>query len=72
MVAISATTTSIMTIKPAKPISTVCFYSSPSRSSQKILDYARQGYILKALSISTSGSSNAHGNEIALIVMEKY
>jgi hypothetical protein len=62
----SATTVSVMTIKPAIPVSTVIIQTSwanMDNTQNRILNYAKQGYIVR----STVGVDTR-----AFIIMEKY
>jgi hypothetical protein len=59
----SATTVSVMTIKPATPISTVVFYEySPQVIPKKINPYLKKGYVVKAV----------YGDRFQIVVLEKY
>jgi hypothetical protein len=63
---ISATTVSVMTVKPATPKSTVVFYKTwgdELKTMNKIQQYVKEGYIYRA-SIETDTR--------AIIIMEKY
>ena len=66
----SATTVSVMTVKPAVPKSIfTCEFYDYSQAKSAILKYSKSGYVLK--SMVTNGSeytSYYHG----FIVMEKY
>lgn len=66
---VSATTVSIMTVKPAKPISTTCFTGYGEGVKSQILNYASQGYILKQ--IEANGHTQAQFTYY-VVVMEKY
>jgi len=63
---ISATTVSIMTVKPQTPKSTLVFMVNSHKAPELIKGYIKQGYIVKALSISD------YADFQALVVMEKY
>ena len=66
---ISATTVSIMTVKPALPKSTIVF-SDDYREDEfigKIKTYIKQGYIVKSI----SGSGKQY-TDTWIVVMEKY
>lgn len=61
---ISATTVSIMTVRPANPKYTLAFKELTSNSCvESIKEYVKQGYIVK----SVTGS-----NRCWIVVMEKY
>lgn len=64
----SATTVSVMTVKPAKPKETIIFTTDSGTESVKeaIGNYVRKGYIVK----SVAGTSQYGYNWI--VVMEKY
>jgi hypothetical protein len=64
----SATTVSVMTVKPAKPKGTIVFTIDYGQRSVKeaINNYIRQGYIVK----SVAGTSRYEDTWI--VVMEKY
>ena len=64
----SATTVSVMTVKPSKPKATIVFSTDDGRKSIKedIYKYVRKGYIVK----SVAGTSQYGGTW--LVVMEKY
>ena len=60
----ASTTISIMTVKPASPVSTVCFRTNyTSDMPPLILKYTSKGYIVKSLATS---------NYATIVVMEKY
>jgi hypothetical protein len=60
----ASTTISIMTVKPALPVSTVCFRTNyTSDMPPLILKYTSKGYIVKSLATS---------NYATIVVMEKY
>ena len=65
---ISATTVSVMTVKPDKPKLTVVIITDYGTSElrSKINNYIRQGYIVK----SVAGTSQHAGSWVA--VLEKY
>lgn len=71
-IAISSTTISMMTIKPAKPTAVVAFYGDADVTQSKILKYTREGYIVKSLSMASSGSSVITGYRTVFVVMERY
>lgn len=59
----SATTVSVMTIKPATPKQTIVFYEYYPQNIPKITyPYLRKGYVLKAI----------YGDTFQIVVMEKY
>lgn len=64
----SATTVSVMTVKPATPKSVISIYEDADKTNSKILNYCNKGYIVKQLSLSINGS----GVRKAMVVMEKY
>lgn len=66
----SATTVSVMTVKPAIPKYTVCFIGNPVELQNKILGWTQKGYIVKLGLTTSQGSSGRY--EVGLIVMEKY
>lgn len=68
-ISIAATTTDLITTKPAKPISTIAFTCSYEygRPDEQIMKYSKMGYITKSVS-----SAGDHYTKQALIVMEKY
>ena len=60
---ISATTVSVMTIKPATPKSTVVFYEYDHKDIPKrVYPYLEKGYIIKAM----------YGDRYQIVVLEKY
>lgn len=66
MIAISATTVSVMTVKPAQPKNILVKQFKYVESSQQyILNGYSKGYILKHIYI------NGHSSDV-LVVMEKY
>lgn len=65
MIMVSATTVSVMTVKPAKPVSTMSAYDDAEVVNNKILQYSKQGYIVKDLTFDS-------GRRYAMVVMEKY
>ncbi len=67
----SATTVSIMTVKPAKPKSVVAITGNTNKVSQKILEYSRKGYIFK-FGTQSQAQYTGYGNTNCLVVMEKY
>lgn len=64
----SATTVSVMTVKPATPKSVISIYEDADKINSKILNYCNKGYIVKQLSFSMNGN----GTREAIVVMEKY
>ena len=64
----SATTVSVMTVKPATPKSVVSIYDNADKINSKILNYSNKGYIVKQLSFSM----DSNGTRKAIVVMEKY
>jgi hypothetical protein len=59
----TAVKTDLITIKPATPKFTVCFWDlNDNEAKEKLLDYATKGYIVKSVS----------GDRYRFIVMEKY
>lgn len=64
----AAGTASIMTVKPAKPTSTVVLTTlfGPTNIKGDMYKYIRSGYIVK----SVAGTNNSAGSWI--VVMEKY
>lgn len=65
----SATTVSVMTVKPATPKSTICFTVKYQTVSNKILTYTKNGYSVKFI----SGISDRYeGQNFVTVVMEKY
>ena len=59
----SATTVSVMTIKPSTPINTVVFYEYNSfLIPKRIESYIKKGYILKSI----------YGDRFPIVVLEKY
>ena len=66
---ISATTVSIMTVKPAKPTSTICFTTNYQSVSSKIISYSKGGYSVKFISGITD---RYEGQNFVTVVMEKY
>lgn len=64
----SATTVSVMTVKPATPKSVISIYEDADKINSKILNYCNKGYIVKQLSFSMNGN----GAREAIVVMEKY
>lgn len=67
----SATTISIMTVKPATPKSVVTIVGHVSKVSKKILEYSRKGYIFK-FGTQSQGNYNDYEDTRCLVVMEKY
>lgn len=66
----SATTVSVMTVKPATPKKIItCEFHDYSQAKSAILKHSKSGYILK--SIVTNGSEYASYYQ-GFIVMEKY
>ena len=66
----SATTVSVMTIKPATPISVVCFPSGDCEIlKEKINLYSKRGYVVKTISSASSDSSLWYK---FIVIMEKY
>ena len=65
----SATTASVMTVKPAPPKSVVTYYGDNPK--EFISKYSKMGYIFKNSSQS-QGSGNGSHWVTCLIVMEKY
>ena len=60
---ISATTVSVMTIKPETPKSTVVFYEHNYKNIPKRVDpYLKKGYIIKAIYVE----------RYQIVVLEKY
>lgn len=70
-IAMSSTTISMMTIKPAKPTAVVAFYGDASDTQSKILKYTREGYIVKSVA-SSAGASNSTNFRTVFVVMERY
>lgn len=59
----SATTVSVMTVKPATPKQTIVFYEYSTQDIPKrTYPYLRKGYVLKAI----------YGDRYQIVVMEKY
>jgi len=65
---VSATTVSVMTVKPQLPKTTaiICDVNSECQAKEAIIPYIKKGYIVKF--ISSSGQYGSHW----LIIMEKY
>jgi hypothetical protein len=62
----SATTVSVMTVKPATPKSVIVFEkNSTSETIESIREYVRKGYIIKSVSVD----ANYHSH---IVIMEKY
>lgn len=72
IVLVSSTTiqTNFFTVKPATPVSTVCFTGTPEDLKSKVLTYAKLGYIVKTGLPTSQGSNGRYAD--GLIVMEKY
>jgi len=67
MIFISATTVSIMTVKPATPKATIVFTGyNEDDLKEKIFNNVKKGYVVKTVSIG-----GQYGNH-NLVVMEKY
>jgi len=66
----SATTVSIMTVKPATPKNVLCFIGNPVELQNRILTWTQKGFIVKTGLTTSQGSSGRY--EVGLIVMEKY
>jgi len=66
---ISATTVSIMTVKPARPKATIVFSNDYTEEEfmDKIKTYVKQGYIVKSI----AGSGKQY-TDTWIVVMEKY
>lgn len=63
----SATTVSVMTVKPATPKSVIVFNNNDIDETQyKIKEYTKKGYIVKTI------SSNGDYHKSWIVVMEKY
>lgn len=58
------------TVKPANPVSTVCFTGTPVQLKNNIITYAKLGYIVKTGLPTSQGSTGRYAD--GLIVMEKY
>lgn len=56
MVGVSATTVSVMTIKPATPVTTVAFTESSTEAPAKILNYSNKGFVVVDMAGVGSGS----------------
>jgi hypothetical protein len=65
----SATTVSVMTVKPATPKSTICFTTNYQSVSSKIISYSNVGYSVKFISGITD---RYEGQNFVTVVMEKY
>lgn len=65
----NGTLPSIIEVKPATPKSTVSFMAYSVDTSDKILQYVKQGYIVKTISGASDGSS---GPTRQVVIMEKY
>lgn len=70
-IAISATTVSMMTVKPANPVTTLAFYGNPNEIQSKILDYSKKGYIVKTVS-PLAGNTNIDSYKTIFVIMERY
>lgn len=64
----SATTVSVMTVKPAKPKATIVLDSNLGQSNIKelIYHYIKEGYIVKSI------AGTPHYGHYWIVVMEKY
>lgn len=69
IVLMSATTVSVMTVKPAKPISTIVETGRMSSIKQFILKYSKHGYVVKEIG---NYPEIALGGDNMIVVMEKY
>jgi hypothetical protein len=65
----SATTVSVMTVKPATPKSTICFTTKYQSVSSEIISYSTRGYSVKFISGITD---RYEGQNFVTVVMEKY
>lgn len=66
IVGTAATTVNVMTVKPAKPISTAYFIEENTETVQKIRYYLQRGYIIKTV------AANGDYHKSYFVVMEKY
>lgn len=66
---ISATTVSVMTVKPEVPKETICFTNSYKIATSRINIYSKHGYVVKFISGIYDHSS---ATEKVIVVMEKY
>jgi hypothetical protein len=62
----SATTVSIMTVKPAQPVDTAVVVGSPAKLQASILNLAKRGYVVKSVSV---GAKDYYDG---IAVLEKY
>ena len=67
----SATTVSVMTVKPATPKSIMTYTGNTNQCSQKIIEFSKKGYIMK-FGTQSQGQYNGYTYTTCLIVMEKY
>lgn len=66
----SATTVSVMTVKPATPKSVVTFSGNVKSVSKQILKHSKSGYVVKF--VTQTQSYNGNNDSYCLVVMEKY
>ena len=70
LISATALQNNLITVKPQKPISTVCFVAESMDNAQdKILTYSKNGFITKQISTVSSDSSMWYK---VIVVMEKY
>jgi hypothetical protein len=67
----SATTVSVMTVKPATPKSIATFVGDINQCSKYIREYSQRGYVVKFMSQS-QGQYSGYDETRCLVVMEKY
>lgn len=67
----SATTVSVMTVKPATPKSVVTLVGDVNEMSRQILKHSKNGYVVK-FGTQSQGQYAGYENTRCLVVMEKY
>lgn len=67
----SATTVSVMTVKPATPKSVMTYVGNINNCSKQIRLYSQRGYVVKFMTQS-QGSGYGYEDTRCLVVMEKY
>lgn len=67
----SATTVSVMTVKPATPKSVVTLVGDVNEMSRQILKHSKNGYVIK-FATQSQGEYGGYEKTRCLVVMEKY
>ena len=69
----SATTVSIMTVRPATPTDVAVVVGNPEALKASILNLTKRGYVVKcAIPTAVGGNSGTGIYQPALVVLEKY